>query len=134
MPLAGSMRGTKTCEPRAHLHKGNDMSTSEDKGKRPARRMGLLIAALVIGAMILIALWMRDTPSGVKPSASEAPQTIDLATGLASHDCVLSAFRCDVVQGTFARVIATKRRPNMGTRSARGEHLVERAWGGLYST
>jgi hypothetical protein len=110
------------------------MSSSEDKGKRPARRMGLLIAALVIGATILIVLWMRDTPSGVKPSASETPRTIDLATGLASHDGIPSAFRCDVVHGRVARVIATNRRPNMSAGSAGGEHLVERPWGGVYST
>lgn len=89
--VEGLLLPQETCEPRAHLHKGNDMSSSEDKGKRPARRMGLLIAALVIGAVILVVLWMRDPPPGVKPSTSGAPQTLDLATGLASHDCIPSA-------------------------------------------
>jgi hypothetical protein len=54
------------------------MSKSEDKGKRPARRMGLLIAFLIIGAVILIALWMREPPPGVNPTG-EAPQVLRLA-------------------------------------------------------
>jgi hypothetical protein len=54
------------------------MANSEDKGKRPARRMGLLIAFLIIGAVVLIALWMREPPPGVKP-IGEAPQVQRLA-------------------------------------------------------
>lgn len=55
------------------------MSKSEDKGKRPARRMGLLITFLIVGAVVLIALWMREPPPGVKPSAGLAPPTLDWA-------------------------------------------------------
>jgi hypothetical protein len=50
------------------------MPKSEDKGKRPARRMGLLIAFLIIGAIVVIALWMREPPPGVKPTGALSSQ------------------------------------------------------------
>ena len=46
---------------------------SRRKGKRPIHRMALLIVFLIVGAIVLVALWTRNPPPGVKPSAESQP-------------------------------------------------------------
>lgn len=55
------------------------MASSNDKGKRPVRGMGILIVAVLIGAVVAIALWMRDPPPGVNPSSGNVGSTIPVA-------------------------------------------------------
>lgn len=76
------------------------MSKPEDKGKGPARRMGLLIAFLIVGAVVLVFLWMRESPPGVKPSTGEALHEFQLALptwreGSASSGAAWACFAID---------------------------------------
>lgn len=51
------------------------MKDTDTHGNRAGRRMGWLILFLVIGAVVLVALWMRNPPSNVEPLVGDAPAT-----------------------------------------------------------
>ena len=55
-------------------------SAARRKGKSPIHRMALLIAFLIVGAIVLVAFWMRNSPPGLKPSAESRPALLQFAS------------------------------------------------------